>query len=90
MQLKTKSTARCLRQLASRSPSALAMARDGALWLLIVIPISHSIFSGDCFDAFEDPHGGQPNGVYAPDLPVERREVHIRGHVLARNVTTLD
>ncbi|KAJ7649260.1 hypothetical protein B0H17DRAFT_1269188 [Mycena rosella] len=29
---------------------------------------------GDCFDVLEDPHGGQPNGIYAPDLPVERRE----------------
>ncbi|KAJ7483551.1 hypothetical protein FB451DRAFT_1129460 [Mycena latifolia] len=45
---------------------------------------------GDCFDAFEDPHGGAPNGVYAPDLPPERREVHIRGHAIARNVTRLD
>jgi len=44
---------------------------------------------GDCFDAWEDPHGGEVAGIYAPDLPIERR-VHIRGQTIPRNVTRLD
>ncbi|KAJ7060110.1 hypothetical protein C8F01DRAFT_1084510 [Mycena amicta] len=49
----------------------------------------HFSSSGDCFDAWEDPNGGEVAGIYAPDLPVERR-IHIRGQTIPRNVTRLD
>lgn len=60
------------------------------LWSFLLIPHEfHFFFSGDCFDAWEDPHGGEVAGIYAPDLPIERR-IHIRGQTIPRNVTRLD